>query len=105
MVYLYFKLFSLLYNYVLEKNYNQNETEISEEDYKEYVDPHVNFIIKHYLNNNIDFKKFNSELWLVGKKYRQLYLLYNRPKTTITGIPIIPSQKIIKTKKKNKEIN
>ncbi|GAJ03156.1 unnamed protein product, partial [marine sediment metagenome] len=87
MVYLYFKLFSLLYNYVLEKNYNQNEKEISEEDYKEFLDPHVNFIIKHYLNNNIDFKKFNSELWLIGKKYRQLYLLYNRPKATITGVP------------------
>jgi len=105
MVYLYFKLFSLLYNFVLEKNYNQNEREISEEDYKEYIDPHVNFIIKHYLNNNIDFKKFNSELWLIGKKYRQLYLLYNRPKTTITGIPLISSQKIIKTEKKNEEIN
>ncbi len=105
MVYLYFKTFSLLYNYVLEKNYNQNEREIKEEDYKEYIEKHVNFIIKHYFNNNIDFKKFNSELWLIGKKYRQLYLLYNRPKTTITGIPIISSQKIIKTEKKNEEIN
>jgi len=105
MVYLYFKLFSLLYNFVLEKNYNQNEMEIKEEDYKEYIETHVNFIIKHYLNNNIDFKKFNSELWLIGKKYRQLYLLYNQPKATITRLPIISSQKIIKTEKKNEEIN
>lgn len=101
MVYVYFKLLYFLYNYILEKNYN--ETEISEEDYKEYIEMHIIFIIKYYFNNMLDLKKFNSELLLIGKKYRKLYLLYNPLPRTMTGIPIISPQDIIKTEKKNEE--
>ncbi len=108
MVYLFFKLLAILYNYVIEKNYH--EQTINEDDYKEYLEVHIDFINTHYLNNTLDFKKYNSELWEIGKQYRELYFLFNPlrfiAKTPVleqvpalVRFPITPSKKTVKNEK------
>ncbi|MFW9878842.1 MAG: hypothetical protein ACFFG0_37660, partial [Candidatus Thorarchaeota archaeon] len=78
MVYLFFKLLSILYNYVVEKS--SPEEEINENDYKVYLEVHIDFIINFYLEDDLDFEKYNSELWEIGKQYRELYFLFNPPR-------------------------
>jgi len=78
MVYLYFKLLAILHPYIIEKSYP--EKEINVDDYKEYLEGHVDFIVTFYLNDSLDFKKYNSELWEIGKQFRELYFLFNPPR-------------------------
>ena len=108
MVYLFIKLLAILYGYVVEKSYP--EEEINDEDYKKYLEDHIDFIVESYFNQNIDMKKYNKELWKIGKQYRELYFLFNPPrivaKTPISEqvpalvrIPIIPNKNIVKDEK------
>ncbi|KKK94639.1 hypothetical protein LCGC14_2680820 [marine sediment metagenome] len=110
MVYLYFKLLSILNIYVIEKNYP--EEIINEDDYKEYLEVHIDFIVKNYLDDSLDFKEYNLELWKIGKEYRELYFLFNPPKivarTTVSEqipaivrVPITPSKILAKKEEKN----
>ncbi len=110
MVYLYFKLLSILNTFVIGKNYPKEE--INEDDYKEYLEVHIDFIVKNYLNDSLDFKEYNLELWKIGKEYRELYFLFNPPRvvasTTVSEqvpllvrFPITPSRIITKKEKKN----
>ena len=114
MVYLYIKLLAILYNYVIEKNFP--EEEINEDDYKEYLEVHVDFIVKNYLNDSLDFNKYNSELWEIGKQYRELYFLFNTPRVVakapvseivpaLVRVPIIPSRKIGENEEKEEKEN
>ncbi len=114
MVYLYFKLLSILYNYVIEKNYSKEE--INEDDYQKYLEVHINFIVKNYLNDSLDFNKYNSELWEIGKQYRELYFLFNPPRIVtktpvleqvpaLVRVPITPSNQGIKKEEKEEKEN
>lgn len=114
MVYLFFKLLSILYNYVIEKNYPKEE--INEDDYREYLEVHIDFIITNYLNNSLDFKTYNSELWEIGKQYRELYFLFNPPRIvaktpvfgqipTLVRVPVAPIKKIAKNEKEEEKEN
>ena len=78
MVYLYFKLLTLLHPYVIEKTVPKEE--LIEEDFQNYLETHIDFIVKSYLNDDIDFKKYCSKLWEIGKQYRELYLSFNPPR-------------------------
>jgi len=114
MVYLFFKLLGILYNYVIEKSYP--EETINEDDFKEYLEVHIDFIKTHYINENLNFKEYNSELWEIGKQYRELYFLFNPPriiaKTSVleqvpalVRVPLVPSKKITKNEKEEKKEN
>ena len=114
MVYLYFKLLAILYPYIIEKSYP--EKEINENDYKEYLELHVDYIVKNYLNDNLDFKEYNSELWKIGKQFRELYFLFNPPKMVaktqileqvpaLVRVPVIPSRKIVNNEEKEEKEN
>ena len=59
MVYLFFKLLTLQYTYVIEKSFP--DVQIIEEDYKNYLETHVDFIVKSYLNDDLDFKRYSSK--------------------------------------------
>jgi len=107
-VYLFFKLFAILYRYVIEKSYP--EEEINDDDYKEYLEDHIDYIVECYLNHNIDIKKYNAELWKIGKQYRELYFLFNPPRVVVktslseqvpalVRIPIKPNKNIVKDEK------
>jgi len=112
MVYLYFKSLAILYTYVIEKNYP--EEKINEDDYKEYLEVHIDFIVKNYLNDSLDFKNYNSELWKIGKQFRELYFLFNLPrivaKTSVSEqvpalirVPVALSKKKVKNEEKNEK--
>jgi len=109
MVYLYFKLLAILHPYIIEKNYP--EKEINVDDYKEYLEGHVDFIVSFYLNDSLEFKKYNSELWQIGKQYRELYFLFNLPRIfakpqfleqvpTIVRVPAAPSKQLVENEEK-----
>ena len=109
MVYLYLKLIAILYNYVIEKSYPEDD--INEDDYKEYLEVHIDFIVKNYLTNNLEFSKYNNELWEIGKQYRELYFLFNTPRfvakapisnqvPALVRVPITPSIEIIEDEEK-----
>ncbi len=110
MVYLYFKLLAILYTYVIEKTFP--EKKIEDKDYEEYVEVHIDFIVKYYLKDELDFEAYNSELWKIGKQFRELYLLFNPPKLvaqtqilegvpSLVRVPLTPSKKLVK--KENSE--
>lgn len=112
MVYLYFKMLVLVYTYVIEKNYP--EEEIEEADYQEYIEGHISFIVDNYLNDSIDFIEYNSELWEIGKQFRELYFLFNPPRIiaktsfpeqipSLVRVPIIPSKNGIEIKDKEEK--
>ncbi len=112
MVYLYFKMLVLVYTYVIEKNYP--EEEIEEADYQEYIEGHISFIVDNYLNDSIDFIEYNSELWEIGKQFRELYFLFNPPRIiaktsfpeqipALVRVPIIPSKNGIEIKDKEEK--
>lgn len=114
MVYLFFKLLAILYNYVIEKNYPKDM--INEDDYKEYLEVHIDFIVQNYLNNSLDFNKYNSEIYEIGKQYRELYFLFNTPRIiakapvseqipTLVRVPIVPSGIIVENEEKKKKEN
>lgn len=107
MVYLYFKLLAILYTYVIQKTYP--EEEINDYDYREYLEVHIEFIVENYLNENLDFKKYNSELWKIGKQYRELYFLFNPPRIeqvpALVRVPITPSKKLVKNEEKEEKEN
>lgn len=85
MVYLYFKLLTLLHLYVIEKTFP--EEQIIEEDFKKYLEIHIDYIVKSYLNNDLDFEKYCSKLWEIGKQYRELYLIFNPPRLVVRPVP------------------
>lgn len=108
MVSLFIKLFAILYGYVVEKSYP--EEVINDEDYRNYLESHIDYIVESYLNQKIDMKEYNTELWIIGKQYRELYFLFNPPrivaKNTISEqvpalvrIPIKPNKNIIPEQK------
>ncbi len=108
MVYLFIKLFAILYSYVVEKCYP--EEEINDTDYKEFLENHINYIVESYLNQKIDMIEYNSKLWKIGKQYRELYFLFNPPRVVaktplleqvpaLVRIPIIPNKNIVKDEK------
>lgn len=114
MVYLFLKLLAILFYYVIEKNYPKEA--INEDDYKEYLEVHIDFINTYYLNDSLDFKKYNSELWEMGKQYRELYFLFNPPRfitktpvleqvPTLVRVPIAPSKKMAKNEKEEEKEN
>lgn len=111
MVYLYFKLLAILYPYIIEKSYP--EEEINVDDYKEYLEGHVDYIVSFYSNDSLDFKKYNSELWNIGKQFRELYFLFNPPRVVVkprfleqvpalVRVPATPSKQIVENEEKEK---
>jgi len=75
--------------YVIEKN--SPDATINDDDYKDYLEAHVDFIIENYLNDSLEFGKYNTELWNIGKQYREIYLLFNPPRVVAKNIEAVPA--------------
>lgn len=114
MVYLYLKFLAILYNYTIEKSFP--EEEINEDDFKELLEVHIDYIVENYLNDRIDFDEYNSELWEIGKQYRELYFLFNTPRIVtkaqvseivpaLVRLPITPSRRIGENEEKEGKEN
>lgn len=104
-VYLFFKILTILYSYVREKSYP--EEEINDADYKVYLEDHIKYIIDSYSNQKIDLVEYKAILWKIGKQYRELYFLYNPPRMVaktpgpeqvpaLVRIPLRPNKNIVK---------
>ncbi|MFX1396853.1 MAG: hypothetical protein ACFFAS_07380 [Promethearchaeota archaeon] len=84
MVYLFFKMLIIFYPFVIEKSYP--EEEINDNDYKVYLEEHISFIVRCYLDDCLDFKEYNKEIWNIGKQFRELYFLFNPPRVVAKDI-------------------
>lgn len=77
MKYIYIKFLDFLYQYIYYENFKNEQ--LNKENLKKDLLIYLEYIISLKEKKEIDINTFNKNLWVIVKKWREMYIFYKSP--------------------------